>query len=302
MQPSQEHSEFVIPEIRNIIVALDGSKSSLEACRLAALVANGFKAMVTSVCVIPRRISVRAPPPADADARAALEKAASMLSSYEGVATKSTVLEAHTSSVSEALIEYLISERPDLVICGHRGHGGFERMLLGSVSSALASHSPSSVLVAKMLQSEGTTVSLKRILVATDGSDSALKGVGLAISLAKALSSKLTFVNVVFMPAVSYTAGEGNWFDRAMEESREEGKKIASDAAGIAKRFGVDADAKIIDEMNSPVAALTKLAQQGSYDLIVIGTRGLGGFKRLALGSVASGVLHYAHCSVLVAK
>jgi len=282
---------------------LDGSESSLSACDATAIIAKGFKSSVTAVYALPQSISVRAGSVPDDRARGSLEKAVSMLSSYEGAVATSEVLVAHSLSVSQSLIEYVTQKKSDLVVCGSRGLGGFERMLIGSVSSALASHSPCSVMVVrKPTGKEEAKIKFRKILAATDGSESASRAIRLAISLARALSSKITFVNVVYLPPMSYSAGEGKLIDRMMSESREEGKRVTLEAQSIAKQNGVEADTKVVEDLRSPVVAITKLAEEGSYDLIAVGTRGLGGFKKLVLGSVADGVVHYAHCSLLVAK
>jgi len=59
---------------------------------------------------------------------------------------------------------------------------------------------------------------------------------------------------------------------------------------------------EIIEEATSIVGAITEFAEDKSVDLIVVGTRGKTGFSRLLLGSVAQGVVVYAHCPVLVVK
>lgn len=301
MQTGDEQQKIVVPEIRNITVGLDGSKWSLDACRATGVLAKALGAKVTAVYVLPKFISIRRQSEPGEAARASLEEAMSMLSSYEGVIATSEILESRSLSVSEPLIEYLAREKPDLMVCGSRGLGGFERLLLGSVSSDLVAHSPTSVMIVRAPHTAETeTPSFGRILVATDGSEFASKGVGLAIRLAKALPSKLTFVNVVYSPPVAF--GAGDWYDRAIAESRAEGKKVTAAAADFARDSGIVTDTKVIDEMSSPVEAITKLGKVENYNLIILGTRGLGGFERIALGSVASGVVHYANCSVVVAK
>jgi len=52
----------------------------------------------------------------------------------------------------------------------------------------------------------------------------------------------------------------------------------------------------------SIVGAIVEYAERENIDLLVIGSRGLTGFKKLLVGSVASGVVTYAHCPVLVVK
>lgn len=300
METKTESENSGLPQIKSIILALDGSESSLRACEAAATIAGKFKSSVTAVYVIPKSLSVRAGPSVNDQARASLEKAIAMLVSYEGVRASSDVIEADSLSVSESLINYTEKKECDLVICGSRGLGGFERMVLGSVSANLSSHCHSSVMVVRSIPNK--KIGFSKILVATDGSESATKGVRLALSLGRNLSSKLTFANVVYVPPISYTAGEGDWFNRAITEERTEATKVTQEAKSVAVINGVEADTKVIDNMSSPVSALTKLAEEENYDLIVVGTRGLSGIKRLALGSIASGVVHYSKCSVLVAK
>jgi len=289
-----------LPQIRKIALALDGSESSLRACEAAAIVAQGFKATVDAVCVLPHFFFPQGNRTSDDPAHASLEKAVAMLTSYEGVTAASKIIEAKSSSISEALINYVEEEKSDLLVCGHRGSGGFDRLLLGSVSSSLVSHCPAPVLVVR--DGSQREMGFNQILVGTDGSDNAWRGVALATSIARALSSKLTFANVVFNPPVSYSVGAGEWLDEALRQERAAAQNIVVKAQSFAKDKEIESDTKVIDDMHSPVEALTKLAQKGDYNLIVVGTRGLGGFKKLALGSTAGGIVHYAHCSVLVVR
>ena len=203
---SEPHVKIVFPEIRKVTLVLDGSASSLQACEAAAIVAKGLKATVTAAYVLPPRIGIGLAPPPSEHARASIERAMSLLTSYEGVSATSEILEPHSLSVSESLIEYLAKEKSDLVVCGNKGHGGFERMLLGSFSSTLATHSPCSVMVVRNSKAGEEKIKLCRILVATDGLESASKAAGFAISLTKALSLKLTFINVVFLHTVNVPA------------------------------------------------------------------------------------------------
>jgi nucleotide-binding universal stress UspA family protein len=59
---------------------------------------------------------------------------------------------------------------------------------------------------------------------------------------------------------------------------------------------------KVISTGASVEAAIVEYAENKHIDLIIVGTRGMSGFKKLLLGSVASGVVTYAHCPVLVVK
>src|SRR6266487_864139 len=87
------------------------------------------------------------------------------------------------------------------------------------------------------------------------------------------------------------------WFDRIgekfYEQSREEQKEGKSKAELLTE---------VVVTATSIVAAVVEYAEEHNIDLIVIGTRGRSGFKRLILGSVATGVITYAHCPVMVIK
>ncbi|MDP9290179.1 MAG: universal stress protein [Thermoproteota archaeon] len=77
------------------------------------------------------------------------------------------------------------------------------------------------------------------------------------------------------------------WFDKVQKEADENNVKLRRE---------------IIVNSRSIVGAVVDYAEHEGADLIVIGSRGLSGFKKLLLGSVASGVVTYAHCPVMVVK
>ena len=69
-----------------------------------------------------------------------------------------------------------------------------------------------------------------------------------------------------------------------------------------AKENNVKLKTEIVESIMSEVGAIVTYAENENVDLIVIGSRGRSGFKKLLLGSTASGVVTYAHCPVLVVK
>jgi nucleotide-binding universal stress UspA family protein len=78
---------------------------------------------------------------------------------------------------------------------------------------------------------------------------------------------------------------------------------LLAQAVKFAKDGGVaNPKEELLTDLVSPAQGLVQLAERDGADVIVVGTRGNGGFKKLLLGSVANSVLHYADCSVLVTK
>ena len=152
------------------------------------------------------------------------------------------------------------------------------------------------------MSSSGKEAEIKRILVAIDGSENALRAVKVACEISKNNKAQLTILHVMTIPAAVYSADVPVPFDRIEEEARRKGEKFMTAATSLAEEKGIGPKTAIIQHMDSPVRAITEYAEKNDIDLIVVGTRGLGGFKRLLLGSVASGVVHYAHCSVVVVR
>jgi nucleotide-binding universal stress UspA family protein len=95
------------------------------------------------------------------------------------------------------------------------------------------------------------------------------------------------------MPLVDFKALEDSAKAKA-QEILEKGRRICAEK-------GVQARAELL-QATSIVQAILELAAKESVDLIVMGTRGMTGFKKLLMGSVSGGVVTHAQCSVLVVR
>ncbi len=145
----------------------------------------------------------------------------------------------------------------------------------------------------------------KRILVAVDGSENSLTAARVAINLAKKHSADLIMVNAVYTPAwVSYsrTGMPPVYLTEFRDQEEREANQLMAKVKGMASREGLEIRGEVIKDVSSVVEAITNYASDQKVDLIVIGTRGLSGFKKLLIGSVSSGVVTHAPCSVLVAR
>lgn len=80
------------------------------------------------------------------------------------------------------------------------------------------------------------------------------------------------------------------------------GEKHVINVRQLAKQKNIKVKTDVVVGISSVVKEIVEYAHKNKIDMIVIGSRGLSGFKKMLLGSVASGVVTYADCPVLVAK
>jgi nucleotide-binding universal stress UspA family protein len=147
---------------------------------------------------------------------------------------------------------------------------------------------------------------IARILLCTDGSEHALKAASVAAEMASKFAAELTVLSVYHAPpSVLPVAGipEPNPYlaVETLQHMRDEFHNDAQEKTGrLLRDAGVSFERS--QEMGQPVQVITEVAEQINADLIVIGSRGLGGFQRLLMGSVSDAVIHHAHCAVLVVR
>jgi nucleotide-binding universal stress UspA family protein len=142
----------------------------------------------------------------------------------------------------------------------------------------------------------------KRILVAVDGSRDAEKAVKLATRLAEMNGAELLVISVGSRPPYFGVSAGAAWLDQYNRHANKDAEKVVDEAASFAQSAGVKVRSRVLKNALSAVKSITDYADQTQADLIVVGTRGLGGFKRLLIGSVSSGVVSQARSSVLVTR
>lgn len=147
----------------------------------------------------------------------------------------------------------------------------------------------------------------KHILISTDGSEVAQKGVDHGLSLAKSLGAKVTIVTVTErFPIYAGAAGAG-WVPGPDEMAQyEAGQKEAADrvlaeAKAAADKIGVDAETVHVPDAQ-PAEAIIAAAKDRSCGLIAMSSHGRRGLGRLLLGSQTSEVLAHSHVPVLVVR
>jgi nucleotide-binding universal stress UspA family protein len=139
---------------------------------------------------------------------------------------------------------------------------------------------------------------VKRIVIATDGSPSARAAVHLGLQLAVEQGAEPIFVHVV--PAVDIAGAVGFGYTAAFPHRVTAADRAPlDDALALAAEAGVEATAELL--RGEPVDEIVAYADSVAADVIVIGSRGHGAIASALLGSVSLGVLHESRRPVLVA-
>src|SRR5918995_3982434 len=141
-----------------------------------------------------------------------------------------------------------------------------------------------------------------RILLATDGSEEAELAALRAVDLAQRTDSELHMVHVGVVPSflLSYPGPLG-YYDKLYEQIEEVSRELLRKESWRVKVAGGTVAGTHL-RMGAVDLEIVALAEELGVDLIVMGSRGLGGVRRALVGSVSDSVVRHAHCPVLVVR
>ena len=143
----------------------------------------------------------------------------------------------------------------------------------------------------------------KKILVPVDGSDASLLGLAEAIRLAKNQKASLRLLHVVHDFLVAGGHGAAVYTSQLRKDLRERGEEILKRAAGIAGQQGVEFETKLVETPAGSVGAMIVEEAEGwPADLLVLGTHGRRGIRRLVMGSDAEYVVRTTPVPVLLVR
>jgi len=188
----------------------------------------------------------------------------------------------------ETIVDVAEDEGRDLIIMGVKG----AKFLVGSTTARVIGFSSQDVLVIP----EKAEVAWQRILLATDGSEYSRKAAERALILAQELGGTLKIVSVLEISSHIYAVAP-----ELAEEKIKLPRKNAQEAKDLAVSRGIIAE-DFVREAESADEPIIELARSANIDLIVMGSHGRTGLKRLLMGSVTERVIGNAPCPVLVVK
>ena len=154
----------------------------------------------------------------------------------------------------------------------------------------------------------------QKILVPLDGSDHSRRALESAIQIAKSFNSKLMLLTVhhvtitpvtspeltIQAPVIVPDASAAEMTERAIEAAHNYDKKILAEAEAKVRSEKIEVETELID--GNAVEEIVRKSEEGKFDLIIMGARGLSTIKKLFIGSVSDGVIKKAPCPVLIVK
>ncbi|MDQ7906272.1 universal stress protein [Phytohabitans sp. ZYX-F-186] len=274
-----------------VVVGVDGSEASLAAVDLAVRTAAERHRPLRVLHVFAWS-SLDLPP--EAGLRADAERLADRAAAYaHGLDPRVTVTsEAVPGTPAEILVQH--SREAAVVVLGHRGRGGFASLLVGSVAAQVTAHAASPVVVAR-----GTPRGEGPVVVGVDGSPTSAAAIRFAVEEA---AWRKTNVVAVHAWAVPMSTGPADMLPLLYDPDRlaaEQERVLAESVAGLGDDHpDVHLERQLVED--NTAAALIEHSKRAQ--LVVVGSRGHGGFTGLLLGSVSHALLHHAECPVAVVR
>jgi nucleotide-binding universal stress UspA family protein len=182
----------------------------------------------------------------------------------------------------------------ELLVVGSRPRSAIASVVLGSVGSAVATHAPCPVIVART--SGEHAVRAARVVVGVDGSESSDRAIDFAFGEASHRGTGLVAVHCwqVDHPTAS------RWNAEAFADRRNEHLRWMSESlAGFQDKYP---EVRVSTSLLEGRAAVLLTELSRGAGLVVVGSRGRGGLVGMLLGSVSQSLLHHAYCSVAVVR
>ncbi|SDD38765.1 universal stress protein [Rhodococcus tukisamuensis] len=284
-----------------IVVGVDGSQSSNDAVWWAAESAVRRDAPLLLVATVfvagTYGVPIGMPPTyfddQEMEGKLRLARAADL--AREAASGRPLTIESELLSGQPSLVLIDRSRDARMLVVGSRGLGEFTGGLLGSVSTAVAAHARCPVAVIRALEDPEGAVG-GPVVVGVDGTKNSEPAVVEAFTEASLRGVELIAVHAWSDVNVTNLLGSDRAFDWTSVRTREEAA-LSESLAGFGERFPEVALRRVVVQ-DRGVQALVEFS--ASAQLVVVGSRGRGGFTSLLLGSTSRALLHAVTCPLLI--
>lgn len=281
-----------------VVVGVDGSESATQAVHWAAHEAGRRRAPLvllhvwTPIPVAPRHAGSLGPyhdALVEQGGQWLREAAAAARGAAPGVLTTTELV---SGSAAAHLIE--VSASAGLMVLGSRGLGGFAGLVVGSIAVAVATHGHCPVVVARGVEPDTAPRQDGPVVVGVDGSPNGRAALDFAFQAAALRDAPLTAVHAWSdLPVTTVWELTTDWHSIQQNESEELSRWLAD---GKARYPDVSVEQVVVRD--GPAHILLERAK--TAQLVVVGSRGRGGFRGLLLGSTSQAMIHQAACPVAV--
>jgi nucleotide-binding universal stress UspA family protein len=141
---------------------------------------------------------------------------------------------------------------------------------------------------------------LSKILVPVDGSDNSFRALEHAIFISRKIEGAQTTVAHIIEAPPSVYIYSPKVMEKVRADYKGESAKILERCKDMANNSGINIHTVLIE--GDPASKIIGYSEMEKFDIIIIGSRGMGQFKEMILGSVSNKVLHHAKCSVMVVR
>ncbi len=280
-----------------ILLATDGSKDAWLATNTAiglAMVTGSELHVVNVGVAVPALLKPLDVKPArvEQEARRLLDEEVKNIENVGGTVARSHL---RMGDAAQEIVDLAQEQKVGLIAMGSRGRSRIKRALIGSVSDSVVRHAQCPVMVVRWKP----LIFPAQILVATDGSEEATLAAKTAAELAQRSYSELHLVSV----AAEYSSHYDVHKPGSVESLRRRAQEVLDDQVKTIEQSGGKVARKHVRaSQRHPSDEIVRVAEEIGADLMVMGSRGLGGVRRALMGSVSDSVVRHAHCSVLVAR
>ena len=280
---------------RKILAAVDGSGSSKNAFRQACKIVHDDKSWITAITTLPLYqdqfdvLSMK-----ETVSQRLEEEGEKILSDIKTIANEEDVYlrtRIEEGSPFQTIVDIADEGGYDLIVMGRHGMKRLDKTPIGSVAARVIGHSNSDVLVVPL----NTSIGWGNLLLPTDGSKYSKAATDKAIDLAKSYGGQLNVISVVDVTEEFQTEAPG-----VVEKLINEAKKFVNDIRSKAEEFGVNAETSVRE--GEAYRVITEFSKQENVNVIVMGSHGRTGIRRLLMGSVTEKVIGYSPCPVLIVK
>jgi nucleotide-binding universal stress UspA family protein len=300
-----------------ILLAVDGSEAGLAAVEEAARTpwSEGSTVRIVSVTDIPFPTQQWAMPMPTSSyeewerifEERSVENTAQAMARFGEIAGARTEATARTLKGDPKIAILDEAERwgADLIVVGTHGYNALERLWLGSVSRAVASHAKCSVEIARRRKAQGAEGKAMRILLAVDGSEFGDAAVEEIANRPWPPGSEVHVISVIhlpFTPTPETWALPDSYYSKLEKAERELAGSAINRASSRLLDSNTEREAPLILTSEAIVGhaaeTIIETAKKWGADLVALGSHGRRGFSRFLLGSVSYAVASHAPCSV----